>query len=353
MTPHVLVVAGPDRSDVSTRAFDGHAEVRCVRRIDEAIGVLAVGGVDAVVIDVGPADAVGATAQVRRRVADVPIVVVGDGDEADALAALAAGADDVVEESEAGDRLAPALERSRARRAAVARTGGRTISGALARSFVHDLMNPTQAVAGALGLVRRTLDEGGPPESIGPLLDMAERNVDRQRTLLAGLRGYVRALEPPGPAEPVDLAAAADAVLADLAGELEDAGAAVTVGPLPVVAGERDRVERLLAELVRNAIVHVDVDRAPEIDVLAERIGPAWELTVADNGPGMTAADVARCTEPFVRGDEAAGRPGVGLGLAIAAALADSLAGGLDVTAEPGGGTVVAVTLPAGPEAGR
>jgi signal transduction histidine kinase len=70
-------------------------------------------------------------------------------------------------------------------------------------------------------------------------------------------------------------------------------------------------------------------------------------LTVADTGPGIPEADLARVFERFYRVDKSRARPGgTGLGLAIVKHLVQVLGGEVSAANRPGGGAVLTVTLP-------
>src|SRR5690606_8657330 len=68
-------------------------------------------------------------------------------------------------------------------------------------------------------------------------------------------------------------------------------------------------------------------------------------LTIADHGPGITAADAERVFERFGRGEDAP--VGVaGLGLAIVKRVVDSHGGNIDLANRPQGGLVATIRLP-------
>jgi len=71
-------------------------------------------------------------------------------------------------------------------------------------------------------------------------------------------------------------------------------------------------------------------------------------LRVTDTGVGIPAADLPHVSERFFRGRAVSAVPGSGLGLAIVAELVSAQRGRLDIASEPGAGTKVTVTLPAG-----
>jgi len=86
--------------------------------------------------------------------------------------------------------------------------------------------------------------------------------------------------------------------------------------------GHRELLGRALANLVDNALKYGLEGEAPTIALAARRVGPMIELSVADHGPGIPATDLERVTGRFVRLDNARNRPGSGLGLSLAAAVA-------------------------------
>ncbi|MFI8205305.1 sensor histidine kinase [Streptomyces sp. NPDC085937] len=93
------------------------------------------------------------------------------------------------------------------------------------------------------------------------------------------------------------------------------------------VRGDHDEVERLLRNLLDNAVRHAE----HRIEVTVGREGDRAVLTVRDDGPGVPPEDAERIFERFVRLDDARSRDqgGAGLGLAIARDLAQRHGGSL------------------------
>jgi signal transduction histidine kinase len=112
----------------------------------------------------------------------------------------------------------------------------------------------------------------------------------------------------------------------------------------PLIAGvDEDVVQRIVAPVLENAARYarsrVVVDAAPE--------GEAVVLTVADDGPGVPAADRERVFEPGARLGNGDGHHGAGLGLALARRLARAAHGDLVVAAPSAGdGAAFRITLP-------
>ncbi len=79
------------------------------------------------------------------------------------------------------------------------------------------------------------------------------------------------------------------------------------------------------------------------------RTGPSGAeavLQVSDTGAGIPAADLPRIFDRFWRGQQATQISGSGIGLAVAAELAQAHGGRLTASSEPGHGTQVTLTLP-------
>jgi signal transduction histidine kinase len=110
--------------------------------------------------------------------------------------------------------------------------------------------------------------------------------------------------------------------------------------------GSRDGLQRVLFNLLQNAIRHTPSDGS--VTLRAVPAGDEIEVEVADTGAGIALADRPHVFEPFYRGAEDGARsgPGSGLGLAIARAIVEAHGGRIWVEAGDGG-TRVRFRLPA------
>lgn len=113
-----------------------------------------------------------------------------------------------------------------------------------------------------------------------------------------------------------------------------------------IVAGSRDLLGQALVNLVDNALKYGAVGESPRVDVVARRVGDQIEISVADHGPGIAPADRERVVGRFVRLENSRSRPGSGLGLSMAAAVARMHHGALRIEDNAPGLRVV-FSLPA------
>ena len=140
-------------------------------------------------------------------------------------------------------------------------------------------------------------------------------------------------------AELVSLDEALETARRRLADELQDAGAEVRAGSLPLVRADRELVARLLAHLLRVALAAGA--RAVEVEA-AEEDGI---VRVAVRDDGTPAGD-----DPFAPFARARGRGplvGAGVGLTVSRRLVELHGGTITLGQEPGGATLVTFTLPA------
>jgi signal transduction histidine kinase len=135
----------------------------------------------------------------------------------------------------------------------------------------------------------------------------------------------------------------------------EEEGVALTVqteGAL-TVRGNRELIGQAIANLVDNALKYgaphngsAGAEGKPGVVIAARRVDGSVVLTVADRGPGIGPPDRARVLDRFVRLEGSRSRPGSGLGLSLAAAVARMHGGAVELEDnEPG--LRVRFTLPA------
>ncbi|HZL55345.1 MAG TPA: sensor histidine kinase, partial [Solirubrobacteraceae bacterium] len=115
---------------------------------------------------------------------------------------------------------------------------------------------------------------------------------------------------------------------------------------VPPVLCPPDQVQRVLYNLLANAIRHTPPDGAIAI-VVSPRAGDVT-IAVEDTGVGVTPEAAERMFDRFWREDSSRTSPGSGLGLAIARALVEAHGGRIWAENRPGGGARVAFTLPTG-----
>ena len=115
--------------------------------------------------------------------------------------------------------------------------------------------------------------------------------------------------------------------------------------PIPFL-GDRDMLERVVINLVGNAVKFTPEGGRVDVALLAEP--DVAVLEVADTGIGIPPEEQERLFTRFFRSSLAQQQaiPGSGLGLSIARAIVDQHGGSMSVESEPGHGTTFRVRLP-------
>jgi len=142
----------------------------------------------------------------------------------------------------------------------------------------------------------------------------------------------------------------------DLAGLVEEAVAAAALGQdaveivaqipraLPPVRGDGARLRQVLSNLVDNAVKYSPEGRS--VEVRATTVNGRVVVDVTDQGGGIAPADQGLIFEKFGRVAGTSAKPGSGLGLYIARAIAEAHGGTLEVTSAPGLGATFTLILP-------
>jgi signal transduction histidine kinase len=146
----------------------------------------------------------------------------------------------------------------------------------------------------------------------------------------------------------VTLASVADTALAFLSEKVRRRGVRVerAFAPAPDVLGDADKLQQLFLNLILNAL-----DAMPEGGTLRVAIAPSGddeiEVSVADTGTGIAAADLPQIFTPFFS-TKPAGR-GSGLGLMVAEGIVSDHGGRIEAQSEVGRGTTFTMRFPGRP----
>lgn len=121
----------------------------------------------------------------------------------------------------------------------------------------------------------------------------------------------------------------------------------ITAPALPSVAVEKLHLQQLLTNLLSNALEYRHPERAPRIQIAAERQGTCWLFSIKDNGVGIPPEYKDKIFGLFKRLHSADTHSGTGIGLAICRRIVERYGGKIWVESEPGEGSTFRFTLPA------
>jgi signal transduction histidine kinase len=227
----------------------------------------------------------------------------------------------------------------------------------LSSMIVHDLRSPLTAVTTGLKLLRDLVPPGNPLRpSVESTVDTSQRAIRKLMSRVDSLLDISRMesgqlnLEK----EPTDLATLADNVcleLSPLAHELEVTLTSEIDDHFPPLNIDRDKVERVLQNLVDNALKYVPMDGC--VTIRSHRPGTQQaaagfaRIDVVDTGPGIPDEYKARLFDRFVQVKGRRGaRRGIGLGLTFCKMVVEAHGGDIWIEDNPAGGSIFSFTLP-------
>jgi PAS domain S-box-containing protein len=208
----------------------------------------------------------------------------------------------------------------------------------------HDLKEPLRKVASFCQLLkeryRGKLDADG-----DRYIDYAVEGARRMQSLIMALLELSQVASSDRPLSPTDAAAACDVAIDNLRTAIDESGADVSHGPLPVVMGNETQLVQLFQNLIGNAIKFRG-QRRPEVAIDAVPHDGEWLFSVRDNGIGIEPEHRDRVFGIFQRLHTREEYPGTGIGLAITKKIVERGGGRIWIDSVKGQGTTFHFTLP-------
>jgi two-component system OmpR family sensor kinase len=189
----------------------------------------------------------------------------------------------------------------------------------------HELRTPLASIRGYAEVLR--MGAAADPEDAAKATRRIEDEAARLGVLVEDLLTLARLDEiRDAPHEPVDLAAIGRDGVDDARAAAPDRVVSLSADGPVIVSGDGDQLRQVLANLLRNALVHTPAGTPVEVTV--RDAAAVARIEVRDHGPGLP-GDSDELFERFWRaeGGRSRGRAGAGLGLAIVAGIVDAHGG--------------------------
>ncbi len=214
------------------------------------------------------------------------------------------------------------------------------------RVLQHNLRNALTVIRGRANQIAGSNDGANDIETTAEAAEAASYVLSRTEDLLTTSEKAHHITEvlgdQPDPG-PIDVSTAVDEIGSSLSAEYPDASISTsTTSDGAVVASATEWLDRAVAELIRNAVIHHDRDN-PSIDVTVTETDDHVEIRIVDDGPGLT--DMNRDVLETGRAVDALYH-GSGLGLWMVYWVLQQSGGSATVRDVDPRGTAVIVTLP-------
>ena len=146
---------------------------------------------------------------------------------------------------------------------------------------------------------------------------------------------------------PVDLNTLVQQVVSDLEVRIQQNGATLEIGPLPVVDADPLQMRQLFQNLLANALKFQQPGVPPTVRVYAQDVGESdVEVCVQDEGIGFDEKYLDRIFTIFQRLHGRVDYEGTGVGLAVCRKIVERHGGTITARSAPGEGATFIVTLP-------
>ena len=209
----------------------------------------------------------------------------------------------------------------------------------------HDLQEPLRSISGFSALLARRYKGKLDADADEYIHYMTEATARMQR-MIRDLLDYSRIDARAKPFQPMALAESLKTALANLQASIIEMKAEVSYDELPEVLGDGAQLVQVWQNLIGNSI-KFHGESAPRIHIRAELQGRQWQISLRDNGIGISREDCERIFQIFRRLHAADKYPGTGIGLAACKRIIERHRG--RIWAEPnteGPGTTFCFTLP-------
>lgn len=219
--------------------------------------------------------------------------------------------------------------------------------GRLSAAIAHEVRNPLSGISAAAQALLKSATATGTGAPDLQLLRIIDRESKRLNRIITDFLLFAR------PRTPAMRKVSVPAMIESTVSLLEqEMGGRIRIErsfspETPQAHADGDQIKQVLINLVLNSIQAMPAGGTLSFATRAADLpaGPAVEITIGDDGPGIPPADFARIFEPFF----STKKEGTGLGLAIAHQIVHSHGGSISAHAAAGKGALFRILLPATP----
>ena len=212
----------------------------------------------------------------------------------------------------------------------------------------HDLQEPLRKVASFSQLLQRRY-AGKLDARADQYIEFAVDGAKRMQALINDLLAYSRVGRSDREPALVSSDAALTQARANLAEQIEETGATIETGHLPLVLAELPLLIAVFQNLLSNAL-KFSGGKPPRVVVTVRRDEPFWLFSFSDNGIGIEPEYAERIFVIFQRLHERTAYAGTGIGLAMTRKIIENFGGRIWLDTAFTGGTRFCFTLPMPPE---
>ena len=206
----------------------------------------------------------------------------------------------------------------------------------LSSMVAHEIKQPITNISYYAGGLLMFLKKKGLEASTGSeFIKAIQSEVKRSTDIIEHVRGYAK--ERPKEFSPCDLQSV-------VSGAIKYQKNPILINRVKkscLVFADKFDLEFIVSNFVKNALSAVAGIRNPKVEIYVEDEGARWRLSVSDNGPELTDEQLGKLGKI----GHSTKADGLGLGLSIASAMAESNGGHLEFSKRPNGGLIASLVL--------
>jgi two-component system sensor histidine kinase CpxA len=207
----------------------------------------------------------------------------------------------------------------------------------------HELCSPLARIRTGFGVLENSVEDAHHER-----IESIDEDIEELSRLVSEVLAFTKASTAPGAVrtETVELL---PIVTRALTRECPGQSFDLRVPEDTLVIADRSLLDRAIANVLRNAHRHAGSES--HLVITAHPVDRFIQLTLADNGPGVSQLDLPRLFEPFYRPDAARTREagGTGLGLAIVRSALEAFGGTVRAESAAPHGLAIVLLIPAAP----
>ncbi len=208
----------------------------------------------------------------------------------------------------------------------------------------HDLQEPLRMISSYIQILQKRYQSALDSDA-NEFIQFAVDGARRMQNLINDLLMYSRVTSKSRPLKDTDMNLVMRQIQSNLAVAVEESGARLEIGEMPVIKTDEVQMIQLFQNLVANALKFRSEDK-PIIKIIAEREFDGVVFSVEDNGIGIDPRYFDRIFVVFQRLHTREKYPGTGIGLAICKKIVERLGGKIWVESQQGKGATFKFMIP-------
>lgn len=210
----------------------------------------------------------------------------------------------------------------------------------------HDLKSPLRTISSFTGLLKmKTINKLSEAET--GYLDYIEKAVKQMNDLINDLLVFSKVNSQKLLIESFSLQELLTEIIESLEEAISKSGASINLNDLPsVIVADKNKLHRVLQNLIANAIKFVDPESTPVITIEGNKSETHYTISIEDQGIGICEKFITQIFNPYTQLHTKKEYEGTGLGLSICKKIIDQHQGEISVKSNLGEGSIFTIKIP-------